>query len=280
MNPIFILGLTQRTGTNWLSECFKLHPDITGTAVPEAYLIYYSDNLKIYTDHVAGRWRPWFPKEKISKILTQTIGSALFNLILEQSPNLDKRCEHIFLRTPSVRCIRLLHHFFPESKVIVLTRDGRSVAESHSKGFGSSFRTFTKQYKQAVRELTHFLKTTSNRHLVKVVSYEQLVLNFRPEMESIFNFLEIGAELYDWEAAEQIPVYGSSFFGLKDGALHWAPVEKTADFNPLARYQNWSWIKKLIYFLTVGKEHETFKYDKNCGESAATRCDYQKSLQI
>ena len=75
---------------------------------------------------------------------------------------------------------------------------------------------------------------------------------------------------YDFDAAINLPVRGSSVFrGTRPKEYHWDPVEKTPDFNPVGRWNNWSrstherfnWIagEKLV---ALGYEEKKFGKDK------------------
>jgi hypothetical protein len=59
-------------------------------------------------------------------------------------------------------------------------------------------------------------------------------------MHRILAFLRLDAARYDFDAAEALPVRGSSMLKTAGSELHWKPVAKTADFNPLKRADNWT----------------------------------------
>ena len=74
-----------------------------------------------------------------------------------------------------------------------------------------------------------------------IVRYEDLWNKPEEELRRIFAVVGLDADKYDFNAAINLPVRGSStFHGKEEQRYHWKPVEKTADFDPLARASHWS----------------------------------------
>ena len=69
-DPIFILGILMRTGTNFLYDLVRLHLDCdVPTPVPEDYLVHCADLLAEYVGSVAANWRPHWGVEVHQNIL-------------------------------------------------------------------------------------------------------------------------------------------------------------------------------------------------------------------
>ena len=59
-------------------------------------------------------------------------------------------------------------------------------------------------------------------------------------MRRILSHLDLDPLRYDFTAAGNVPVVGSSTFKRGAGPVHWLPVRKTDEFNPLARADHWN----------------------------------------
>ena len=59
-DPIFILGIMPRSGTNYLWDLLRVHPACAPAREPirEDFFIEESDDLLAFTRHVAERWDP------------------------------------------------------------------------------------------------------------------------------------------------------------------------------------------------------------------------------
>jgi hypothetical protein len=73
----------------------------------------------------------------------------------------------------------------------------------------------------------------------RVVRYEDLVDDPEGQLRAIFEFLALDPVRYDFEAARNLPVRGSSAFGRSDGNVHWKAVTKDASFAPKERWRSW-----------------------------------------
>jgi hypothetical protein len=73
-----------------------------------------------------------------------------------------------------------------------------------------------------------------------IIRYEDLYLGLDSELPKILNFLNLDGEVYDFDAARELPVRGSSTHRGGKDHVHWEqPVKKTSDFNPIGRWKNW-----------------------------------------
>jgi hypothetical protein len=93
-----------------------------------------------------------------------------------------------------------------------------------------------------------------------IVRYEDLWDDLEKELGKIFDFLDLNPTLYDFEAAAKLPVRGSSVFGkVAEDDVHWSPVEKDKDFNPIARWAHWPRSRHERFNWVAGK------YLRECG---------------
>jgi hypothetical protein len=236
----FILGILQRSGTNYLSRLLSLHPHCRRPVrIWEDFLLHESELLKDYASRVFGHWNPKWESEKAGatrEAMLRQLGDALLRFLGPQTGS-----ELLLTKTPSVRGLENFFLLFPDSLPVIIVRDGRAVVESGAKSFGWDYEAAMRKWAEAARTIVRFVE--ENRAAGKrvcVVKYEQLVADQKAELLKVLGFLALDPSLYDFGAARALGVVGSSDMMEKEGALHWKTQEKSADFNSLERFKDWS----------------------------------------
>lgn len=238
-DPIFILGIAERSGTNFLLNLLLLHPDC-GAPDPiwEDYLVHYADLLALYADSVFKRWKRI---AGVETCLVDSLYQALGNGIVSSLASLTGE-RRLITKTPSVNNLGFFFKLFPRAHLLVLLRDGRSVVESSIVSFGGIYEIAMRKWADAARTILHFEqanKDSNSRYMI--VRYEDLCTDLERELRRILAFLELDVETYDFHAAADLPVSGSSELRRQgEAAVHWKPVKKTAAFDPLTRWSGWS----------------------------------------
>lgn len=237
---VFVLGITQRTGTNLLGHLLELHPQIgsfKSKGLHEDYMLFFADRLESYWRGVTGKWSgEWNYEERLEKEFAHHLGKGVQGFIA------DGIAEPVVVaKSPFVRNLHLFRLFFPESPLIVLIRDGRSVADSIEKGFGRGFEPAARQWAEAVRILETFRAENREREGKDflVIRYEDLVIKRHEILLDVFGFLGLKFENYPFDQADAAPVLGSSYVKNEEGRVHWTPVKAPAGFSPLERYASW-----------------------------------------
>ena len=237
--PIFIHGILPRSGTNFLWDLLLLHPDCTRGREPvnEDLFLDHSDHLIAFGDAVHASWdRRWgtFGPDLPERLLAG-IGEGLVSFLWTDR---DRR---LVSKSPSVRHLDRFFAFFPNAHLLVLVRDGRSVVQSAMDTFGWSFDRASRAWAEGARTIRHFERAESARaDRWRVVRYEDLVDDPEGQLRAIFDFVGLDPSRYDFEAARNLPVRGSSAFGRQQGEVHWATVPKNEEFAPKERWRSWS----------------------------------------
>lgn len=262
--PIFILGIAQRSGTNYLHDLLCLHPDcVSASVIWEDFVVAHADLLMKYTDSLYDHWRANLQidttlgpaKERVVRAL----GSGLIDVLESQieldgvvaqhsNANGDEIAlvetprKRLVTKTPSVRNLQYFFKLFPQARLLIIVRDGRSVVESAMRSFNWSFEKATHEWAAAARTIIEFERNAAHQPNYMIVRYEDLYgADTRRQLEAILDFLDLDIAQYDFERALSLPVKGSSELRSNKGdKVHWQPVEKTQQFNPLQRWSNWS----------------------------------------
>ncbi len=256
VNPIFILGILQRSGTVFFRDLFKLHPDcVIPVPIWEDYLVYHADLLAKYANSVSRDWKTDWEVEDQAEILCEFLGKGLLSFLNSRAGRIcadggyetiqisddSEKGKRLVIKTPSVRNLGCFFKLFPRAYLIILVRDGRSVVESGFKTFGWNYEATMRVWADAARTILDFdrtFKDSDSKYLI--VRYEDLYNHLEKELRRIFNFVGLDTEAYDFDRAVNSPVRGSSELGRQgEGDVHWKPVEKTLDFNPLLRWSHW-----------------------------------------
>ena len=260
-SPVFILGITRRSGTTFLKELLCLHPDCySGGVIHEDFLLSNAPLLVKYATLVPINWsRHWVEGKECcsSDSMCRSIGDGLISFLKQQNPasaagkiNLAKSeldnpfglpAKRLVTRTPSVKNLGLFFRFFPGASLLIIVRDGRSVVESGVKSFGWHYEDAFRSWASAARTILNFDSVQKkSQHKYMIVKYEELHSDTEGQLKKIFEFLGLESGKYDFNAAVNLPVLGSS--QLKDSGqaeVHWRPVEKSQDFDPTMRWKGW-----------------------------------------
>jgi hypothetical protein len=284
-NLIFILGIMQRSGTNYLNNLLLLHPECEYPGfVWEDYLIAHADHLKTYADSVYQSWSPSW-KNKTSHIMDQNplllcIGEGLSSFFRRQyesnsRPQLkstkkgtdrEAKSPRIVTTTPSVKSLKYVFQLFPCAHLLIIIRDGRSIVQSGIKSFNWDFEHAVRRWAEAI-ETIHEFDDSAQQGRYLVVTYEDIYSNNRSEMTNILSFLGLDIEKYDFDAAANLPVMGSSDLSDDKKKIHWNAKEKSPDFNPIDRWKHWKRPNHERFNWLVGKYQEQFAYSKKKYES-------------
>jgi hypothetical protein len=95
---------------------------------------------------------------------------------------------------------------------------------------------------------------------VRMVRYEDLVADPSRRMSDVLSFLGLDVADYDLSAAERLPVRGSSVFLGGRAKVHWEPVERTAEFDPLRRWAHWTAAQHKRFAWLAGRQQVALGY--------------------
>lgn len=232
--PLFIFGVSQRTGTHFLEELLVLHnecralggpmPDYSSR--PEDHLFELADPLLEYVSTIAGNWRAeWSFDRDAEDLLLRELAAALGRFVVGFPRGQDAREQprYVVTKTPSTRNLPLFVRTMAANPALVIVRDGRDVVESGHATWGQSRERWMRVWRSGVDSLFDALTLDHDRSLM-VVRYEDLVSDLRPTMTRILEHLELAVDGYDWDAAETLPLRGSSTIRPQHGRVTWEPV--------------------------------------------------------
>ena len=259
-DPIFIVGIMPRSGTNYLWDLLCAHPGCAPAREPirEDFFLQESDHLVAFMEGVRRWWdERWgvFPADLMASF-RRSLGDGLISF-LRADPS-----RRLVTKTPSVTRLARFFSFFPQARLIILIRDGRSVVQSAMTTFGWNFDRAAREWAAAADEIRSF--QSHHRHLpdrYMTVRYEDLIEDVEGSLRGMFRFLDLKETGYDFEMAGSMPVRGSSFYlGPGHDSVHWEPVEKGPDFAPKERWRSWSTAMHLRFEWIAGEQLRSLGY--------------------
>jgi hypothetical protein len=257
--PIFVLGILPRCGTNYLLDLLCVHPDCASSSkVREDYLLYHVDLLFQYVNAVYDHWTPgWGADDALRDRLYAHLGSGLVSFLTEVTD-----AGRVVTKTPRVENLGMFFKLFPDARLVILVRDGRAVLESGIKTFRWNRESAMHRWARAARTILEFDEANKNSSLpYLIVRYEDLWQDLEEELRRILDFLGLDPTLYDFQAARRLPVKGSSTIRAPDDEhMHWKPVEKTPEFDPMSRFRHWGRARHERFRWVAGRYLEHFGY--------------------
>jgi Sulfotransferase family len=185
LRPILVIGLTARTGTNYLGRLLAAHRDCTRpTSLYEDYMVFGLRHLNKFIKQASRHWQPSSVGEK-QKQLRTLLGSSMTKFLLEDAKDQSKR--PVF-KTPTVWGLAHAHQFLPRCDVIVLTRNGPDVVESGMRSFGWQFERASCFWGDAARYLVQTCEDRRRNDTppLTIIRYEDLVAQPAATLRSIF----------------------------------------------------------------------------------------------
>jgi hypothetical protein len=275
---VFIFGIMQRSGTNYLYDLLCQHPNC-GAAIPglEDFILSESIPLTKYVEAVCNAWNPRWAGElrpDVEQTMLQHLGQGILSFLISTThdqwlrkpwPGIENARHaikttplRVITKTPSVANLQLFSTIFPNSKGLVIVRDGRSVVESSLKTWSGDFNFFCQQWADAANLILDIIPRNSN---LKLVKYEQLILDLDAMMKELFTFIGIDPDIFSYQAARETPIRGSSVNHKSDVGENWKPQQDKVSFKPLERFKDWDLAKHCRFNEIAGKQLSALGYE-------------------
>jgi len=232
--PIFLLGITGRSGTNYVRDLIALHPDCEKARSPiwEDFFLHEAAPLFEFERKVRSHWKSWNAAEVGSELLPR-VGAALLAFLSE---GVERR---VIAKTPSVRNLERFFDLFPNAYLVIIVRDPRSVVYSAVASFKADAEGWARDWVKGATAIASLQDDPRAEHKrFHVVRYEDLVTNGRSTITELLRFLDLGQTEFNFGAAADLPPRGSSQLA-GTGEMHWRPTQSPGAFEPLRRWEAW-----------------------------------------
>lgn len=266
--PVFIIGIMERSGTNFLADALQLlDPNLQLPRVlGEDFLLEHSNLLSQYADLTYQRWKglPWLESpENCKQQLFYQLGEALLRVLYSQI-DFNKR---LLTKTPNASNVDKFFQLFPQAKLLILVRDGRDVVESALATWSyEPFEHWITRWADGARSILEFMRGHAGDlrgSSWELVRYEDLLNKPQQVVDQLATFLQVERRCFDWHQIEHLPIRGSSQNRDGAGGVDWTPVEKFNGFKPLRRWSGWGWRQKRQFKKLAGRELTELGYVSN-----------------
>jgi len=233
---IMVHGVLQRSGTRYIGQLMKLHPDVCvyPRGMVETPILNTAEAIRIMQARFLGAFPP--NRESIgADDFLPLFGASFIAYIYGAVP--DRQTA--FLALPDVSSLAYFPYLFAFERPLLLMRDGRDVAASMVLSWPDfPFDEACIRWNRAARIMLEQQKLHANDGW-KIFRYEDAVNDTRRFIEEVCKYCDLDATRYQYERLGEVPVVGSSELK-RDGEVTWDPIAKPSRFNPVGRWQSWT----------------------------------------
>ena len=255
---LFILGINQRCGSNYLYNLLLNHPDCHRSFHKgEDYLIAYSDVLISYHDYVTRKWSKKWGNDP--EVFFLTLSSGLRNYLLPSQSSSG----YFITKTPVSDNILNFPKIFPDTPLLVIVRNGQDLVQSYMLTFKCRFDDAVRAWRKGAEQI---LAAQSDQDFslsgkMLLIRYEDLYADHDSKMKEILEFLGLKVSAYDFEKSKNLAIYGSAIHrgGSKD--VTWEAVPKDENFNPIGRSASWSRFRHYRFNWLAGRQSLALGYE-------------------
>jgi len=242
---VLILAPTGKSGTNFvLNALLRLGVVRLPSRDPlhrEDHLLTGADLLEEYAVSTMRAWKKWGELDQRYRRgddLLRALGIGLERFIgVGDLPA-------VAIKTPRCDNLRVGLRLFPSALFLVVVRDGRDVVESGVQaGYWATHEEAAEAWAGSVSSLRVQVESArdAQRRATHLVKYEDVFLDPAHALAPIVQALHGDLKKMDFAAVSDLPVYGSSQYGLQsDGSFRWSITPKTDEFCPIGRWRIWT----------------------------------------
>jgi hypothetical protein len=257
--PILVIGVAQRSGTHLVHDLLCLHrscspavgePTTSGSDW-EHYLMLFGDRLEDYRTQLVTNWQSQGQAfEGLRSTFDETMATWLESFLARIGNG-----ARTVAKSPSAENLDvLLPWLLAQVDVVMVVRDPRAVLQSARLTFGDSFERRLRAY---VRSAQAILRARAGGAVL--VRYEDLLHSRRAEVLRLLDSLALPSSGYDFDAADQLPIRGSSTAAVTADRWHGIPWHD--GFDGASRGSQLPTRLRRRVEWVAGREMDAFGYD-------------------
>lgn len=167
-------------------------------------------------------------------------------------------------RTPATTHLHTAPHYLRGADVILLVRDGRSVAASFAAAWDWPLDRATAEWRRGARRIIDLQRARPDDTRLLLVRYEDVLADLETAVSELLAFTGLAPDGFDRDRAAALPVLGSSFDRDDDGRVTWEPRPATPDFDPTRRFADWTQQELMRFEWMAGSEQRALGYTTGC----------------
>jgi hypothetical protein len=256
---LVIHGIMPRSGTVYVGELLRLHPDLH--AYP--YQLWELPFLQLAGNVVRLQ-------EKFFRIYEQNVGkmgqhdflplfgaSLIAYLYAAVPPG-----QRMLVKVPSVQYLNRFPFVFPHEHLLVVVRDGRDLVQSTLRTWPQlNFIQVCRRWDRAARMVLGADRCFSESGPAGywLARYEDALDDPAAFVREACGRFGLDAARYPYAQIEALPVHGSSALH-KTGRVSWRAVERPQNFRPTGYWQEWSAARKWLFKRIAGHALQELGY--------------------
>lgn len=240
----FVLGVMPRSGTNYLERLLLTHPDACGAPGGLRELPALGAAGALERGFAADLGRLYGPNADLFA-RHEWLAYALAGYLNAARAGCPAEARMLLIKDPRVRNVGLFDAVLPDTRALIVLRDGRYLLDSTIRTWplrplGRTFEDLCLEWEAATRAALDYA-AAAPEGTVRLVRYEDLVRDTPAEMAAVCDWLGLDPARLDAAALGAAPVLGSSTHSKgADGTVGWTPVARDAAFDPTGRPLDWS----------------------------------------
>ncbi len=247
---VMIHGIMKRTGTVYVAELLRLHPELH--AFPQE--IWELPLLQLYrdVDKLQGEFLNTYEENqgKLEDGAFPALLGAGMMAYLHASTPAGKR---VLMKEPSVQYLYAFPRMFPKEHLLVLVRDGRDVVESTVRTWPQIRFSFAcLRWRRAAEMVMHCDREFAGREGYWLARFEDVVADPAGFVRAACGHFKLDADCFPFERIASLQVRGSS--AMKDkGRVSWDPQQPKGEFKPVGRWRSWPAHRRWLFKLIAGE---------------------------
>lgn len=258
---IIIHGIMPRSGTVYVGELLRLHPDLVAypNNIWEVPFLQLSDDIRGIQRKFHQGYRHNAGKLGESDFLP-LFGASFIAYLYSRVPTEAR----MLLKVPSVHYLSSFYSVFPCEHLLLLIRDGRDVVHSTLKTwpqlrFSFVCRRWRRSAEMVLECDRRFSQERSGYWLARFEDALQDPVSFVKEACRHFG---LDQEKYPFERIEEIRVIGTSSVPSQQ-EVTWDHLLKPKGFKPKGHWHGWPARKKRVFKRIAGEALEAFGYSQD-----------------
>lgn len=255
---IMIHGIMPRSGTVYVGELLRNHPDLYAYPhdIWELPFLERTGDIEKVQDTFLGSY-----EQNIKQIANDDFLPLFGASIIAYLHNSTPKGRRMLLKIPGVQYLHRFYDIFPYENLLLLVRDGRDVVHS-------TVRTWPKirfwmaclRWKRAAKMILYVnsIFDRSDRGFW-LGRFEDAVKDPESFMTEASHHFGLEMEKYPLDLIGKIPVQGSSSMD-DSGKVKWEPVERPGGFQPFGYWREWSPLRKRVFKQIAGDALQQLGY--------------------
>jgi len=252
-SALMIYGVTPRCGTNYVGPLVALHPDLS----PWPNRIHEIPYLRL-TNYILEFEKEFFRdcKRNIGKLgendFLAIFGASFIGYMHSYMADPDKK---MLLKEPDMRFLAYFPVVFPNEQLLLLLRDGRDVVYSTLKSWpGWSFVDACRHWEKSARLMLQFYSQHKDNPQYGLFKYEDALSGPENFIREVCDKYSLDSSEFPYDRIDDLKIVGSSTDSRKDGHVDWHHhVERSSNFKPTGRWQEWTEAKKATFKKIAGQ---------------------------